>query len=126
MSVELLNGRNHFKIELEELPILVGSVPQTDSYEPDPMTSGLVCRISRLREQIVIETIFSEGQSLLVDGISAFGAILKPGSKITLGETSYHVQFKPQIHVPASTIFPARHSHRPAKVKAGEPLSTGA
>jgi len=81
------------RIIVGQLPAMVGRSPDADIHVADPWTSRRHCEIDQINGTLVVRDIGSR-HGTFVNGERVTEAHLLPGDKVTVGLSSFEVQYK--------------------------------
>jgi pSer/pThr/pTyr-binding forkhead associated (FHA) protein len=83
------------KIVLDRLPVMIGRGPEAGVRLDDHWVSRHHCEISVMRDTLVVRDLGSI-LGTFVNGLNVTTAHLMPGDKLTIGITSFQVDYDPQ------------------------------
>lgn len=81
------------RLVLDKLPVVIGRNPDADARLDDRWVSRVHCEISEIDGTLVVRDLDSRNGTL-VNGQSIKEAHLMPGDRLTVGLTSFKVQYK--------------------------------
>lgn len=96
MKVKLLNldpFMPKFRIILDKLPVIVGRSPDAGIRLDDRWISRVHCEIDQVDGTLVVRDLESRN-GRLVNGEHVTEAHLMPGDRLTVGTTSFQVQYR--------------------------------
>jgi pSer/pThr/pTyr-binding forkhead associated (FHA) protein len=96
MKVNLINispGMPTVRHRLKRLPAIVGRMPGADLVVEDRWVSRIHCEISEIDGTLVVRDLGSRNGTM-VNGHHVKEAHLLPGDRLTVGLSSFHVQYK--------------------------------
>lgn len=124
MEVELTpvdSSTENRRIVLSRLPVMIGQSPDAGIHLDDHLVSRHHCEINVSKGTLVVRDLGSM-LGTFVNGLNVTTALLMPGDKLTVGVTSFLVDYErlAKSHLPthAETPPPAPEASQPAKVEA--------
>jgi len=123
MEVELTpvdSSTENRRIVLDKLPVMIGQSPDAGIHLDDHLVSRHHCEINVSKGTLVVRDLGSM-LGTFVNGLNVTRALLMPGDKLTVGVTSFLVDYEriARSHLPAHTETP-----RP-NPRASEPARVG-
>ena len=111
MEIELTevdSSTHQRKIVLDKLPVMIGQGPESSVRLDDHWVSRHHCEINAVRGTLVVRDLGSM-LGTFVNGLNVTTALLMPGDKLTVGITSFMVDYE-RRHAKrsASLAVPAR------------------
>jgi pSer/pThr/pTyr-binding forkhead associated (FHA) protein len=109
MEVELIEvdaADEKRKIVLETLPVMIGHGPDVAIRVDDQWASHHHCEINAVKGTLVVRDLGSM-LGTYVNGLNVNTALLMPGDKLTVGVTSFLVDYERMIRSRRSTRRPA-------------------
>ena len=96
MQIELIevdSSTDQRKIVLDSLPVMIGQDPDAGVRLDDQWVSRHHCEISATRDALVVRDLGSV-LGTFVNGLNVTTANLMPGDKLTIGSTSFLVDYE--------------------------------
>jgi pSer/pThr/pTyr-binding forkhead associated (FHA) protein len=94
MEVELTEvGPSTRRIVLDTLPVMIGQAPDAGVRLDDHLVSRIHCEINAVKGTLVVRDLGSM-LGTFVNGLNVATALLMPGDKLTVGITSFLVQYE--------------------------------
>lgn len=132
MQIELTevdSSTDHRKIVLDSLPVMIGQDPEAGVRLDDQWVSRHHCEISATKDTLVVRDLGSM-LGTFVNGLNVTTAHLMPGDKLTVGITSFLVDYErrgrteraPRARRETQPVPPAPEESQAAVPKPGEPL----
>ena len=121
MEIELTeidSSTHQRKIVLDKLPVMIGQGPESSVRLDDHWVSRHHCEISADRGTLVVRDLGSM-LGTFVNGLNVTTALLMPGDKLTVGITSFMVDYE-RRHSKRSAVR-TRSPRRPAEPKVSPP-----
>jgi len=119
MEVELTevdSSTDSRKIVLDRLPVMIGQDPDAEIRIDNQWVSRQHCEINAVKGTLVVRDLGSM-LGTFVNGLNVNRALLMPGDKLTVGITSFLVEYERRT----MTQLPARTETRAAVPNAGKP-----
>ena len=91
------------RISLDKLPAVLGRAPDADVHLDDRWISRVHCVISEINGTLVVRDLDSHNGTL-VNGQYITEAHLMPGDRLTVGLTSFEVQYKRRQSRPLASV----------------------
>ena len=98
MRVELVGldvGAYDFEKTVGDAPVRIGRHRDTDICVTDPWASRFHCEIEQINDSIWVRDLGSK-HGVFVNGFRVTSAQLKPGDRLTVGMTSYRINYERQ------------------------------
>jgi pSer/pThr/pTyr-binding forkhead associated (FHA) protein len=108
------------KIVLDRLPVMIGQGPESSVRLDDHWVSRHHCEINAVRGTLVVRDLGSV-LGTFVNGLNVTTALLMPGDKLTVGITSFMVDYE-RRHAGRSTVRPPKAA-RPLESEVAQPGS---
>jgi pSer/pThr/pTyr-binding forkhead associated (FHA) protein len=107
MEIELTevdSSTHQRKIVLDKLPVMIGQGPESSVRLDDHWVSRHHCEINAVRGTLVVRDLGSV-LGTFVNGLNVTTALLMPGDKLTVGITSFMVDYE-RRHARRSAVRP--------------------
>jgi len=129
MQIELTevdSSTDHRKIVLDSLPVMIGQDPEAGVRLDDQWVSRHHCEISATKDTLVVRDLGSM-LGTFVNGLNVTTAHLMPGDKLTVGITSFLVDYERRSRTQRARREtqpepPAPEETQAAMPEPGEPL----
>ena len=83
-------------LTVRSLPVIVGSDPCADVHVAGPDVTGLHCMIDQVDGRLMVHDLVSQ-TGTFVNGRQVTESPVDPGDQLTLGRTSFRVQYQPSL-----------------------------
>lgn len=93
------------EIEITELPFVVGRSSEADAHVEDAWASRVHCAIERDRHVLVVRDLHSRNGTF-VNGRRVEAAQLRPGDRLTVGTSTFAVDYDRQLFTSAAEAEP--------------------
>jgi pSer/pThr/pTyr-binding forkhead associated (FHA) protein len=116
MEIELTevdSSTHQRKIVLDRLPAMIGQGPESSVRLDDHWVSRHHCEINAIRGTLVVRDLGSV-LGTFVNGLNVTTALLMPGDKLTVGITSFMVDYE-RRHAKRSASDPAALARAPER-----------
>jgi pSer/pThr/pTyr-binding forkhead associated (FHA) protein len=123
MEIELTkvdSSTHQRKIVLDRLPVMIGQGPESSVRLDDHWVSRHHCEINSVRGTLVVRDLGSV-LGTFVNGLNVTTALLMPGDKLTVGITSFMVDYE-RRHAGRSAS-PRSRAARPLEPEVAQPAS---
>jgi pSer/pThr/pTyr-binding forkhead associated (FHA) protein len=123
MEIELTEvdaSTHQRKIVVDKLPVMIGQGPESSVRLDDHWVSRHHCEIDSVRGTLVVRDLGSM-LGTFVNGLNVTTALLMPGDKLTVGITSFMVDYERRhakrspVRTPAPARLPEPEVNQPAK-----------
>lgn len=124
MRVELVGldaGVPDCEKDLSDVPVRIGRRDGMDVRVTDPWASRLHCEIEQVGDTVWVRDLDSK-HGVFVNGSRVSSEKLMPGDSLTIGITSYRINYERQMQASAS---PARLATHRGRADAATPTESG-